>query len=128
MISLVAIKRRSTSDTTESQTSNGDEIAASTTSIKSESTFTDEESQSQVDGSERSTSSADRRAMMRKLSTTARMYDVNGDGVLDETEMAMRNLDKSGRGFLTNDKVYKLMREQLATQAKLFQAKRIIFV
>jgi len=38
----------------------------------------------------------------------------------------VRNLDKSGRGFLTNDKVYALMQEQLAMQKSMFKMKKII--
>jgi hypothetical protein len=40
--------------------------------------------------------------------------------------VSVRNLDKSGRGFLTNEKVYALMAEQLAMQTKIFQFKKII--
>jgi hypothetical protein len=42
------------------------------------------------------------------------------------TYVSVRNLDKSGRGFLTNEKVYALMTEQLAMQSKIFQFKKII--
>jgi hypothetical protein len=63
----------------------------------------------------------------RKLSTISKQYDVNGDGVLDDAEMAMRELDKTGRGYLTNDKVYALMREQMETQKQLFRARRAAF-
>ena len=74
----------------------------------------------------------------RRLSAVSRMYDIDGDGQLgkcvyydcniscvlhyntrhshhmfsfitDEAELAMRNLDRSNRGHLTNDSVYKLM-------------------
>ena len=38
----------------------------------------------------------------------------------------MRKLDKSGRGFLTNEKVYALMQEQLAMQKSMFQMKKVI--
>jgi len=62
----------------------------------------------------------------RRLSIVSQQYDIDGDGVLDEAELAMRNLDKSGRGFLTNEKVYALMTEQLAMQSKIFQFKKII--
>ena len=40
--------------------------------------------------------------------------------------VSVRNLDKSGRGYLTNEKVYGLMTEQLAMQSKIFQFKKII--
>jgi hypothetical protein len=40
--------------------------------------------------------------------------------------VSVRNLDISGRGYLTNEKVYGLMTEQLAMQSKIFQFKKII--
>jgi hypothetical protein len=45
------------------------------------------------------------------LSRVSEMYDINGDGVLDEAERAIRSLDTTGRGYLTNEKVYDLMTE-----------------
>ena len=45
------------------------------------------------------------------MSRVSQMYDINGDGELDEAERAMRDLDTTGRGHLTNDKVYELMNE-----------------
>ena len=45
---------------------------------------------------------------------------------IDEAELAMRNLDKSGRGFLTNDKVFKLMTQQMEQQKQLFRFKKIM--
>ena len=38
-----------------------------------------------------------------------------------------RKLDKSGRGYLTNDKVYAMMQEQLKMQREMFKFKKIIF-
>lgn len=35
-------------------------------------------------------------------------------------------MDSSGRGYLTNEKVYKLMQEHVQTQRKLFQFKKVI--
>lgn len=67
-------------------------------------------------------------AVMRKLSTVSKMYDVDGDGELDAAELAMRDMDKSNRGYLTNDKVYKMMQEQMETQRQLFRVKKIVFV
>lgn len=64
----------------------------------------------------------------KRLSTVSRMYDVDGDGKLNDAELAMRDMDQSGRGYLTNDKVYALMIEQLETQKQLFRVKRIMFV
>jgi len=65
---------------------------------------------------------------IKRLSTVSKMYDVDGNGQLDDAELAMRDMDKSGRGYLTNEKVYALMQEQLATQKQLFRVKRIMFV
>ena len=64
----------------------------------------------------------------RKLSTVSRMYDVDGDGHLDDAEAAMRGMDKSNRGYLTNDKVYQLMKEQIEIQKQLFRVKRVVLV
>ena len=47
----------------------------------------------------------------KMLSRVSQMYDINGDGMLDEAERAMRELDETGRGYLTNEKVYELMNE-----------------
>lgn len=63
-----------------------------------------------------------------RLSTVSRMYDVNGDGALNAAELAMRDMDQSGRGYLTNDKVYKMMQDQIEVQKQLFRVKRIMFV
>ena len=38
----------------------------------------------------------------------------------------VRAMDKSGRGHLTNEKVYSLMQEQLKMQKSLFQMKKVI--
>ena len=39
--------------------------------------------------------------------------------LLDEAEQQMRNMDKSGRGHLSNETVYKMMQEQMQTQKQL---------
>jgi len=67
-----------------------------------------------------------RPATTKILSLVSRKYDIDGDGVLDEAELKMRNLDKSGRGHLTNETVYALMQEQLSMQRSIFQMKRVI--
>ena len=56
----------------------------------------------------------------QRLSTVSKMYDIRGDGELDEAELAMRHMDTSGRGYLTNEKVYQLMQDHVQTQRKLF--------
>ncbi|EJK74280.1 hypothetical protein THAOC_04051 [Thalassiosira oceanica] len=62
-----------------------------------------------------------------KLSKIGALYDIDGDGKLDKEEQAMRDMDKSGRGFLTNDKVYTLMQEHFAMERKFMRSKRVIF-
>jgi len=66
------------------------------------------------------------RMMKARLSTVSKMYDIDGDGQLDEAEAAMRRMDTSGRGYLTNEKVLGLMTEQLAQQRQLFRMKKVI--
>lgn len=61
-----------------------------------------------------------------RLSTVSRMYDIDGDGKLDEAEQAMRDMDKTGRGYLTNEKIHDLMTEHLDTQRELFKVKKIV--
>lgn len=63
-----------------------------------------------------------------RMSNISKMYDIDGDGQLDEAERAMRDMDKSNRGYLTNEKVYKMMQEQMETQKQLFHVKRMMFV
>jgi hypothetical protein len=62
----------------------------------------------------------------KRLSTVSKMYDTSGKGELDDVQLAMRNMDQTGRGYLTNDKVYGLMQEQLKMQKSMFQMKKII--
>ena len=38
----------------------------------------------------------------------------------------MRNMDKSGRGHLSNDKVFMIMKDQLQAQSELFKVRHII--
>ena len=65
---------------------------------------------------------------LRKLSTFSKNYDLNGSGVLDAAEMAMRDMDDSKRGYLTNERVYRILQEHLQTQNQLFRVRRIMFV
>lgn len=62
----------------------------------------------------------------RKLSSVSKYYDVNNDGRLDEAEAAMRAMDETGRGYLTNEKVYHLMKDHISTQEKLLRSKRVV--
>lgn len=65
-------------------------------------------------------------AAARKLSSISKMYDIDGDGQLDEAELAMRAMDTSGRGYLTNEKVFGLMQDQMEQQRQLFKFKKIM--
>lgn len=65
-------------------------------------------------------------ATQRSLSLVSKQYDVDGDGKLNPTEQAMRNMDKEGLGYLPNHKVYSLFEEQLRMQKQLLFAKRVI--
>jgi hypothetical protein len=64
------------------------------------------------------------------LSKVSVMYDIDGDGKLDPSEMAMRELDTDNRGYLTNEQVYKVMLEQMRLQREVFGLKRmsVVFV
>jgi len=66
----------------------------------------------------------------RHMSAASKLkfYDIDGDGELDDAELAMMEMDGSGRGYLTNEKVYGMMQEQMHTQRQLFQVKRIMFI
>lgn len=53
-------------------------------------------------------------------------WDIDGDGVLDDTEMALKKRDKSRKGFLSKDQMYDLMEENLKTQRDLFKVKKVV--
>jgi len=42
-------------------------------------------------------------AGIRQLSVASKAYDINHTGRLDEAQQKMRELDKSGRGFIKNE-------------------------
>lgn len=69
---------------------------------------------------------ANKNRLQSRLSVTSAKFDIDGDGVLNEAELAMRKLDKSNRGFLTNESVYKLMQEQFALQRSMVNMKKVI--
>ena len=50
----------------------------------------------------------------RMLSKVSELYDVDGDGKLNETEQAMRDMDEEGKGHIDNRKVYKIMEQQVS--------------
>ena len=61
-----------------------------------------------------------------RLSVVSKMYDIDGDGKLDEAEQAMRNLDKSNRGFLKNAEIYSMMNDHLKMQKDMFKMKKVM--
>jgi hypothetical protein len=69
-----------------------------------------------------------RRALTTKLSRVSRKYDVDGDGKLDDAEKAMRDMDTDNQGYLSNEKVYKVMVEQMKLQQEVFSLKRLSMV
>jgi hypothetical protein len=64
----------------------------------------------------------------KALSKVSMRYDIDGDGKLDASEKAMRDMDTDNRGYLTNDQVYKVMLEQMKLQREVFGLKRMSFV
>jgi len=62
----------------------------------------------------------------RNLTKISNKYDLDGDGILDEAEQAMRDHDTEDRGFLTNDEIYSIVKEQLRAQRRAGHMKRLI--
>lgn len=62
-----------------------------------------------------------------KLTESSRAWDLDGDGVLDEAELALKAMDKDGKGTLDRDEMYKLMIDNLGKQRELFQMKKVVF-
>lgn len=65
-------------------------------------------------------------AERNRLSAVSKKYDIDGDGHLNDVEQAMRDMDESGRGFVSNEKVHGIMKDLLAAQKELFTMKKII--
>ena len=61
-----------------------------------------------------------------RLSRVSRLYDIDGDGKLNAAEQAMRDLDTAGVGHISNEKVYRIMEQQLALQHQMFNMKRVV--
>jgi hypothetical protein len=53
-------------------------------------------------------------------------YDADGDGTLDAAEQAMHDMDTENHGHLSNEKVYKVMLEQMKLQKEVFGLKWIL--
>jgi hypothetical protein len=62
---------------------------------------------------------------VKALSRTSKMFDVDGDGKLDDAEKAMRDMDTENDGYLPNWKVYQVMVEQMRLQQEVFSLKRM---
>ena len=53
-------------------------------------------------------------------------WDLDGDAKLDEAELALKNM-AHGEANISNDELYKLMQEHLASQKSVWQWKKISF-
>ena len=60
------------------------------------------------------------------LSQSAKAWDIDGDGELNETELALRTMDKNHKGTLSKDQMYELMTDNLKTQRELFKVKKVV--
>lgn len=60
------------------------------------------------------------------LSKSAKAWDIDGDGELDEAELALREMDKARKGDLSKDQMYKLMSDNLKSQKELFKVKKVL--
>lgn len=63
-----------------------------------------------------------------RLTAISRMYDLDGDGVLDEVEQIMRDCDVTGRGYLTSTDIKCMVDEKLKTQKEIHNYKRAAVV
>jgi hypothetical protein len=63
----------------------------------------------------------------RKLSVASKAYDINHMGQLDEAQRRMRELDKSGRGFVKNEELYEEFRRNLQIQKELLNVKKLVY-
>lgn len=73
--------------------------------------------------------SATLRAMKdrQSLSMSKKAWDIDGDGQLDDTELALKGLDKSGKGTLSKEQMYQLMHQNLAVQKELSGVKKVVY-
>jgi hypothetical protein len=62
------------------------------------------------------------------LSVTSQKYDIDGDGKLNDAELAMREMDTVNLGYMKNEQVYKVMIDQMKLQHKVFSLKRMSVV
>jgi hypothetical protein len=54
------------------------------------------------------------------------MYDLDGDGVLDEVEQAMRDRDVDGDGQLDSEEIYRIVQDQLKSQRDVGLYRKVV--
>ena len=69
---------------------------------------------------QRPNAAATKAATNNRLSSVSKLYDLKGKGVLNPTEQAMRDMDSADLGYLSNEKVYRILEQQVETQNKLY--------
>ena len=69
-----------------------------------------------------------RHAESSRLSMVSKQYDIRGEGILDETEQKMRAMDTEGRGYISNEQVYRILQDQSRMQQALLTAKRLLIL
>jgi hypothetical protein len=63
----------------------------------------------------------------QSISQSCKAWDIDGDGQLDDTELALKGLDKSGKGTLSKEQMYQLMHQNLAVQKELSGVKKVVY-
>lgn len=61
-----------------------------------------------------------------RLTATSAVYDLDGDGVLDQVERAMMERDTDGDGRLDHSEVYKIVQDQLRSREDARMYRRVI--
>lgn len=67
------------------------------------------------------------RKFAEHLSFVSRQYDLDGDGILNAAERAMRDMDKGDGSGLNKHAVYDTIQELMTTQKSLLNTKRLLF-
>eukprot|EP00579_Thalassiosira_antarctica_P009342 CAMPEP_0201912458 /NCGR_PEP_ID=MMETSP0903-20130614/3123_1 /ASSEMBLY_ACC=CAM_ASM_000552 /TAXON_ID=420261 /ORGANISM="Thalassiosira antarctica, Strain CCMP982" /LENGTH=627 /DNA_ID=CAMNT_0048447423 /DNA_START=30 /DNA_END=1910 /DNA_ORIENTATION=+ len=60
-----------------------------------------------------------------KLAAISKMYDLDGDGELDEAEQIIRDCDVTGRGHLSNDEIKTIVKTHLSAEEDVHLYKRV---
>ena len=61
-----------------------------------------------------------------RLSTVSKKYDIHGSGNLDGVEQAMRDMDTTNKGYISNEKIYDLMQDHIKVKEQVFTFKKIV--